>query len=167
MKARILFLPVLALAGLGASYALANNGKPQHGKFQSTSTTGTTCQHVHAFGTAATPQTVVVTVTKSGPNGAIAPGQVVTVSVGGTGQTVAAAFDGCLTGASSVAGRGVSLRAFTPRTTTTGTTSTGTTTTGKSGHGDDDNGGHHGHGHHHGHQPPPTTTGTTTTGPGG
>ncbi|HTZ05672.1 MAG TPA: hypothetical protein VMB53_07945 [Gaiellaceae bacterium] len=164
MKARILFLPVLALAGLGASYALANSGKPQHGKFQSTSTTGTTsCRRVHAFGTASSPQTVVVTVTKSGPNGALAPGQVVTVAVGGAGQTVAASFDGCLTGASSVAGRGVMLHAFTPRT-TTGTTSTGTTTTGKGGREDDDGGGHHGH--HHGHRPP-TTTGTTTTGPGG
>jgi hypothetical protein len=163
MKARFLLLPVLALAGLGASYALANNGKPQHGKFESTSTTGSSCQHVHGFGTASSPQTVVVTVTKSGPNGSIAPGQVVTVSVGGSGQTVAASFDGCLTGASSVAGRGVSLRSFTPRT-TTGTTSTSTTTTGGKGHGDDDQGGHHGH--HHGHQPP-TTTGTTTTSPGG
>jgi len=163
MKARILFLPVLALAGLGASYALANNGKPQHGKFQSTSTTGSSCQRVHGFGTASTPQTVVVTVTKAGPNGSIAPGQVVTVSVGGAGQTVAASFDGCLTGASSVAGRSAMLHAFTPRT-TTGTTSTGTTTTSNSGHGDDDHGSKHSH--HHGHQPP-TTTGTTTTGPGG
>ena len=162
MKARILFLPVLALAGLGASYALANNGKPEHGKFQSTSTTGSSCQRVHAFGTASNPQTVVVTVTKAGGNGSLAPGQVVTVSVGGTGQTVAASFDGCLTGASSVAGRSMMLHAFTPRT-TTGSTSTGTTT-GKSGHGDDDGGGHHGR--HHGHRPP-TTTGTTTTGPGG
>jgi len=163
MKARILFLPVLALAGLGASYALANNGKPQHGKFQSTSTTGSSCQRVHAFGTASNPQTVVVTVTKAGGNGSLAPGQVVTVSVGGAGQTVAASFDGCLTGASSVAGRSASLRAFTPRT-TTGTTSTGTTTTGKKGRGDGGHGGRHGR--HHGPKPPPTT-GTTTTTPGG
>ena len=164
MKARILFLPVLALAGLGASYALAGNGKPQHGKFQSTSTTGSSCQRVHAFGTASNPQTVVVTVTKAGGNGSLAPGQVVTVSVGGAGQTVAASFDGCLTGASSVAGRSASLRAFTPRT-TTGTTSTGTTTTtGKNGRGDGGHGGRHGR--HHGPKPPPTT-GTTTTTPGG
>jgi len=163
MKARILFLPVLALAGLGASYALANNGKPQHGKFQSTSTTGSSCRRVHAFGTASNPQTVVVTVTKAGGNGSLAPGQVVTVSVGGAGQTVAASFDGCLTGASSVAGRSASLRAFAPRT-TTGTTSTGTTTTGKKSRGDGGHGGRHGR--HHGPKPPPTT-GTTTTPPGG
>jgi hypothetical protein len=155
MKARILFLPVLAFAGIGASYALANGGGHHNGRFQGTTTAGS-CQRTHLRGTTASPQTFVVTVAKSGDS-SVAPGQVVTVSVGGAGQTVAVNVGGCLTGPSALAAREAELHAFS--TVTTSTTGTGTTTTG--GHGDD--GDHHGR-HHHGHKPPTgTTTGTTTT----
>ena len=156
MKARILLLPVLAFAGIGASYALANGGD-HHGRADtSTSTTAGSCQRTHVRGTAASPQTFVVTVAKAGDDSSVAPGQVVTVSVGQAGQTVAVNVEGCLTGPSSLAAREAELHAFS--TVTTSTTG-GTTTTG--GHGDD--GDHHGQ-HHHGHKPPTgTTTGTTTT----
>jgi hypothetical protein len=154
MKARILLLPVLAVAGVGASYALANGGEPHHGAFQATTTAGS-CQRAHLRGAAASPQTFVVTVTKAGDNNAVAPGQVVTVSVGQAGQTVAVNVEGCLTGPSALAAREAELHGF-----STVTTSTTGTTTG--GHGDGD-GDHHGH-QHHGHKPPNgTTTGTTTT----
>ena len=157
MKSRILLLPVIALAGVGASYALADNGG-HHAKFQKfQTTTGASCQRTHVHGTASAPQTFVVTVTKAGGGSSVSPNQVVTVSVGQTGQTVGVNVEGCLTGASSLAAREAELHAFSTVTTQTGTT--GTTTTGH--HGD---GGDH-HGRHHG--PPPTTTGTTTTGPGG
>jgi hypothetical protein len=160
MKSKILLLPVLALAGVGASYALADNGghHPKFQKFQGT-TTGASCQRTHVNGTASAPQTFVVTVTKAGKGSSVSPNQVVTVSVGQAGQTVRVNVEGCLTGASSLAAKQAELHAFsTVPTTTTGTTgTTGTTTTG----------GHHGdrdHGRHHGHKPPTgTTTGTTTT----
>ncbi len=153
MKARILLLPVLAFAGIGSSYALANGGDHHGGK--DTTTTAGSCQRTHLRGTVATPQTFVVTVTKAGEGSSVAPGQVVTVSVGQAGQTVTVNAEGCLTGPSTLAAKEAELHAFSTVTTST----TGTTTTG--GHGDDD-------GHHHGHKPPTgTTTGTTTTGPGG
>lgn len=153
MKTRILLLPVLAVAGIGASYALANGGDHHNGRLQGTTTAGS-CQRTHVHGTAASPQTFVVTVAKAGNGSSVAPGQVVTVSVGGAGQTVAVNVEGCLTGPSSLAAREAELHAF-----STVTTSTTGTTTG--GHGGD--GGHHGR-HHHGHKPPTgTTTGTTTT----
>ncbi len=106
MKSRILLLPVLALAGVGASYALADNGG-HHAKFQKFqgTTTGASCQRTHVNGTASAPQTFVVTVTKAGKGGSVSPNQVVTVSVGQTGQTVRVNVEGCLTGASSLAAR--------------------------------------------------------------
>jgi hypothetical protein len=160
MKARILLLPVLAFAGIGASYALANGGD-HHGR-SDTSTTAGSCQRTHLHGTASAPQTFTVTVTKAGGTGAPAPGQIVTVSVGQTGQTVGVNVEGCLTGASSLAAKEAELHAFsTVPTGTTGTT--GTTTTGGHHGGDDDQGEHHGH--HHGQKPPTTSTGTTTAPP--
>src|SRR4029077_9783958 len=123
------------------SYALANGGD-HHGRSDTTTTAGS-CQRAHVHGTAASPQTFVVTVAKAGHNSSVAPGQVVTVSVGQAGQTVAVNVEGCLTGPSSLAAREAELHAFsTVKTSTTGTTTTG-------GHGDD--GDDHGH-HHHGHK---------------
>ena len=158
MRLRILLLPLLALAGIGASYALANGGKPHHGRFQGTTTTAGSCQRTHVSGTSA-PQTFTVTVAKSGEDSSLAPGQVVTVTVGGTGQTVRVNVEGCLSG-STLTAREAELHAFStapPPTTSTPTTTTGTTTGGGYG-------GHHGrhHGHGYGHQPGTTTTTTTT-----
>ena len=152
MKLRILLLIVVGAAGVGASYALAASGN-HGGKHDSTVTTGTTgtattpsCQRAHVLGTTSAPQTFTVTVTKSGEHG-FAPGQVVTVTVGTSGQTVMVAAEGCVNG-STLSARGVGILAVRPmkpehttstHTTTTGTTSTQTTTTGWHGKG----------GHHH------------------
>jgi hypothetical protein len=150
MKLRILMLVLVGAAGVGASIALADSGK--HGRHTDTSTvtTGTTttptCQRSHVIGTAASPQTFMVTVTKSGEHSSFAPGQVVTVTVGAAGQTVRVNAEGCAT-ASALTAREVELHAMstTPDTTTGTTTSTTSTSTTK------DNGGGEDHGHHHGH----------------
>ena len=137
MKLKALLLVAFAAAGVGASIAVADNGKgneqgDNHG-----------CRAVEIFGTVA-PQTFVITVTHGGKQGP-ATGSTVTVTIGGTGQTVRANVNGCTNGGgagttttttSSTTVRSVDLRASqTPSTTTTTTTES---TTGK--HQGDDNG---------------------------
>jgi hypothetical protein len=152
VKLRIVLLVLVGAAGVGASIALADSGKHGRHADTSTATTGTSttpsCQRAAVVGTAS-PQTFTVTVKKVGPHSSLAPGQVVTVTVGGAGQTVWVGAAGCLTG-SSLAARGAEVRAVstkptTTTSTTTSTTSTGTTTT-TQGHGDGKR--HHHRGHH-------------------
>ncbi len=147
MKLRIVLLVLVGAAGVGASIALADSGKHGHNRSTSTSTatTGTSttpsCQRAAVVGTAS-PQTFTVTVKKVGGHSSLAPGQVVTVTVGGAGQTVWVGATGCLTG-SSLAARGAEVRAMSTRpTTTTSSTTTSTTTTGTT---------TTTHRHHHGH----------------
>jgi hypothetical protein len=145
VKIRILLLMLAGAAGLGSSYALANDGDGHHGHDQAT-TTGS-CQRGELRGTAAAPQTFVVTVTKSGEHSSLAPGQVVTVTVGSSGQTLRVGVEGCVNG-SSVAAREAELHVA--RSTTADTTTTGTTTTETANSGATTTGA--------------TTTGATTTG---
>jgi hypothetical protein len=163
LKSRILLLVLLAFAGFGASYALADTGHG-HGESTSTRTTGTSpCQRVHVLGTVAAPQSFTLTITHSGGENAAASGKVVTVKLGSAGQTVNVNVEGCLTGSSVVANQaelhvqgkhgdqGEHHMTTTSSTTTiehhqTATTAT-TTTTG------------HDQGEHH-----QTTTSSTTTG---
>jgi hypothetical protein len=149
MKLRILMLVLVGAAGVGASIALADSGR--HGSHADTTTgtttTGTTttptCQRSHVIGTASSPQTFTVTVTKTDGHSSFAPGQVVTVTVGAAGQTVRVNAEGCAA-ASALTAREVEVHAMSTRhDTTTGTTTTSTTST-TTGHGD----GEH-HGHHH------------------
>ncbi len=156
MKLKALLLVVFA-AGLGASLALADNGKG-HDK-------GSGCQPVRLEGTVA-PQSLTLTVTHSGPEGLVAAGSQVTLTLGSTGQTVRANVEACSTGTGSalqLTVRQVELHAVKPE--HTESTGTGTTTTGK-GHGDDDEGEHHKGGTTTTTTTTPTTTstGTTTTG---
>jgi hypothetical protein len=97
---------------------------------------------------AAAPQTLTVTVAKADKESPFAPGQVVIVSLGSTGQAVRVTVEGCANG-SSLTGKEAELSAvWSPPTTTATTTS----------------GGHHGSGAHHGDGDHGTTTqGTTTT----
>jgi hypothetical protein len=159
VKLRILLLIVVGAAGIGASYALAASGN-HGGKHDSTVTTGTTtgttgtttnpsCQWAFVSGTTSSPQTFTVTVADAGKHSSFAPGQVVTVTVGGTGQTVRLNAVGCANG-SAFAAKGAELhvsRPMTTMTTTTGSTSTQTTTT-KRGDENGNGGGWHHHGHH-------------------
>ena len=145
MKLKILLISVF-VAGVGASYALAGDGKHHGGG----------CQNVHLRGTVA-PQTLTVTVDKAGEHSSLAAGTQVTLALGGTGQTVRVNVEACSTGtgaALQLTARSVELRVVKPETTDTTGTATGTTT-GKH-HGDDEHGDHHKGG---------PTTGTTTTAP--
>jgi hypothetical protein len=152
MKIRIMLLMLVGAAGVSASFALANDGK---GHDQKTTTNGS-CQRGAVLGTASGPQTFTVTVTKAGEHSTFAPGQVVTVTVGQSGQPVRIAAFGCVNG-SAVTARSAFVAGARAETATTGTTTTGTTTTGttttstshvvKPGK---DGGGHRGHHRHHG-----------------
>ena len=154
MKIRILLLMLAGVAGVSASYALANDGNGHNGHDQK-ATTGS-CERGAVFGTASGPQTFTVTVKHAGEHSSLAPGQVVTVTVGSSGQTVRVAAMGCVNG-SSVTARSAFVVGERPPMTTTGTTTAAATTTGttatttstnhvvKSG----DKGGHHSrHGDH-------------------
>ena len=96
MKLKIMLVTLLGFAGLGASYALADGGH-HAGRDATTSTTTTQCQRAVVFGTAG-PQNFVVTVTKSNHSSPFAPGQVITVSVGKTGDQVRVFAGGCASG---------------------------------------------------------------------
>jgi hypothetical protein len=158
VKTRIAILVVAGAAGLGSSYALANGGKDGHHDAAAQTST-TSCQRAGVFGTAG-PQTFTVTVGKVDHDSSLAPGQVVTVTVGSSGQQVRFRSEGCLSG-STLTARSASLFAApastSTTTTSTATTVTATTTTGHTITGTFPGGGHH---HRHGHHGPGQTTTT-------
>jgi len=140
VKLKILSLAAMAVAGLGASYALAAKGaKPNH---DTKPADAPACQHAHVHGTVAAPQSLTVTITKAGKHNPFAPNQVVTVTLGATGQVVDLNAEGCATDASTMTAKHAELHAHpTPpagtddkhdkhhgHDTTTDTTTTGTTT---------------------------------------
>ena len=128
MRARIPLLVVAGLAGLGSSYALANDGHGGHDSAAGQPTATTSCQRGGVFGTVG-PQTFTVTVTKVGRDSTLVPGQIVTVTLGSSGHPVTVMAGGCLSG-SSLAAQSAALSAAPPPAppTTTGTTQTTTTT---------------------------------------
>ena len=148
MKLRIVLLIMVGAAGVGASFALADGGHGHHGSSQAG--TNASCQRAHVSGTVAAPQTLTVTVSKDGKDGLVAPGQVVTVSIGSAGQAVRVNVEGCANGSSLTANQ-AELHAVMPPPTTTAATTTG-----------DHHGDHHGDGDH-GTTTQSTTTATTTT----
>jgi hypothetical protein len=123
MKIKVLLVTALAFAGLGASYALADDGHGDHGHKQR-------CQEVHVNGTIA-PQTVTVTLTRDSKRLNLKAGSQVTVQVGATGQTVRFNAEACSTTSGSATQLNVKsaeLRAVTPKAppaTTTQATTTG------------------------------------------
>lgn len=132
MRLKLLVVAAVFAAGLGASYALADNGdgNSQGGDHN--------CREVHVKGTVG-PQTYTVTLTRDSQRLNLKAGATVVVTVGGTGQTVRFNGEGC----SSTTGTSTTmtfdeaeLHAAKPPAQTTSTgASTGTTTTK---HGDDD-----------------------------
>lgn len=137
MKLKILLLAVFA-AGLTASLAFADGNKP-HDKGP------TACTPVHLEGTIA-PQSLTMTVTHSGPDGAVAAGSTVTLAVGTTGQTVRVNVEACSAGGTFTV-KHLELQPMKPK-------PAGTTT------GDDDHGDKH-----KGGTTTTTTTVATTTSP--
>lgn len=122
-----MLLVVCAVAGVGASIAVADNGQ---GKGNDQGDKGEACRAQHITGTVG-PQTFTITVTKAGRHGSLAPGSTVTVTIGGTGQTVRATVGGCTapngtTTTSTLTVREVDLKADDHHGTTT---TTATTTT--------------------------------------
>lgn len=107
MKLKALLLVMIGVVGLGSSIALADGGR--HDKTADTTTTGA-CTHTELRGTIA-PQTLTVTVQRSNRDSGLLPNQVVTVSVGGSGDTVRVTAEGCLDG-STLTTRGAELHVW-------------------------------------------------------
>jgi hypothetical protein len=144
VKLKIVSLTAMAVAGLAASYALADKGGgPGH---DNKPAGDPACKHAHVHGTLAAPQSLTVTVTKAGKHDPFAPNQVVTVTLGATGQTVDVNAEGCTADGATLTARHAELHAHpTPpdppagpdtkhdhgqhTTTTTDTGTTGTTDT--------------------------------------
>ena len=135
LKLKVFLMTMIGLIGLGSSIALADGGR--HGD---RSATKAPCSHAALSGTLA-PQTFTVTVQRASHNSGFTANQVVTVSVGGSGDTVRLVGEGCANGSTFTA-RGVVLQVWNGRghdgggrhegggtTTTTTTTTTDTTTT--------------------------------------
>jgi hypothetical protein len=141
VKVKIVCLAAMALAGLAASYALADKGgRPGH---DNAPTGDPACQHAHVHGTLAAPQSLTVTIAKAGKHDPFAPNQVVTVTLGATGQTVDVNAEGCTTDGSTLTAKQAVLHVHpTPPDPPAGPDS------------------EHGHGHHD----TTTTTDPTTTG---
>jgi hypothetical protein len=127
VKLKMLLVTVFA-AGLGASYALADDGHGKkaegHGK----------CTQVHVRGTIA-PQTLTVTLSNAAKKLNLAPGSQVVLQLGAAGQTVSVNAEACstTTGTSTqLVAKSAELKAKTPKTTTTApvTTAAPATTTG-------------------------------------
>jgi hypothetical protein len=126
VKLKMLLVTVFA-AGLGASYALADDGHGKkaegHGK----------CTQVHVRGTIA-PQTLTVTLSNAAKKLNLAPGSQVVLQLGTAGQTVSVNAEACstTTGTSTqLVARSAELKAKTQKTTTTtapATTAPATTT---------------------------------------
>jgi hypothetical protein len=147
MKLKMLLLAVFA-AGFAASIALAGDGKKHDN--------GNGCSEAHVSGTIA-PQSLAVTLDKDSKKAGFAAGSVVTLALGGTGQTIRVNVEACASGtgtAQVLTVRGLELKVRSTQTTTT----TGTTT----GKNHDDEHGDHGE-HHKGGTTTAATTAATTT----
>ena len=143
MKLKIVLLALVGAAGASSSFALA--GPVLHGGGHANGKNDHACKGAVVFGTAAAPQSFTVTVTHANRHSQFHNGDVVTVSLGASGQTVAVTGVGCADGSTLQAGTALLhvRRVKAPRTTTVATTT-----------GDDGKGHHHPRG--------TTTTGTTT-----
>jgi preprotein translocase subunit YajC len=121
MKLKLLLVTVFA-AGIGASYALADDG-PGKGDHKAR------CQEVHVSGTIA-PQTLTVTLTRDARRLNLKAGSQVVVQVGTTGQTVRFNSEACSTTvgtATQLQVKQAEIRAQNPKPATT-TTAPATTT---------------------------------------
>ena len=125
MRLKLLLVTVFA-AGLGASYALADDGHGNQGQGDH----GSKCTEVHVNGTAAA-QTLTVTLDKGSKRLNLAPGSQVMLQLGGTGQTLRVNAEACstTTGSSTqLLVKSAELRAKKIKDTTTTTTQAAATT---------------------------------------
>ena len=128
MKLKMLLVTVFA-AGLGASYALADDG---HGKKSEGDKGHGECAQVHVRGTIA-PQTLTVTLRDAARKLNLAPGSQVVLQLGAAGQTVSVNAEACSTTTGSttqLVAKSAELKAKTPKTSSTTTTAATTTAAG-------------------------------------
>jgi hypothetical protein len=126
VRLKMLLITVFA-AGLGASYALADNGhgnkgEGDHGQGK--------CSQVHVRGTIAA-QTLTVTLSNEARKLNLAPGSQVVLQLGAAGQTVSVNAEACstTTGSSTqLLVKSAELKVKTPKTESTTTTAPVTTT---------------------------------------
>jgi hypothetical protein len=149
MKLKIVLLALIGAAGATSSFALADSG--HHGRGHENGKKDQACKNTVLFGTAA-PQSFTVTVTHAGRHSPFSNGDVVTVSLGTQGQTVAVTGVGCGDGSTLQAGTAL-LHVRMVRPPHHEPTTTTVTTTGDRGKGH----------HHDGTTTTSTTTATTTT----
>ena len=102
MKLKLVLITLVASAGFAASYALADNGNNQNGN-------GHGC-HGALHGTMSAPQSLTVTVGKAGRHSDFKAGDVVTLSLGASGQTIRVVAEGCTGTNGTMTVRGVELQ---------------------------------------------------------
>jgi hypothetical protein len=96
MRIKLLLVVFAAVAGAGASYALAAAAKgPDH--------PAPPCRPLHLHGVMASPSSFVVTIQKAGPKDVVTVGQVVTLTLGGPNQKIVADAEACSSGTGSTA----------------------------------------------------------------
>ena len=123
LKMQLLLVTVFA-AGLGASFAFADDGNGNKAGDH-----GSKCNEVHVNGTVAA-QTLTVTLSKDSKRLNLAAGSQVVLQLGGTGQTVRVNAEACSTTTGTVTTyqvKSAELKARKTKPTTT-TTAQGTTT---------------------------------------
>ena len=124
LKFQLLLVTVFA-AGLGASFAFADDGNGKQGDGDH----GSKCTEVHVNGTVAA-QTLTVTLDRGSKRLNLAAGSQVVLQLGGAGQTVRVNAEACSTTtgtATTYQVKSAELKARKTKTTTT-TTAQGTTT---------------------------------------
>ena len=128
MKLKALLVMLVAVAGFGASYALAGDG---HGHDSAAS--ANSCRRSGVLGTVAAPQRFTITIARAGRHSSLVEGQVVTVAVGSDGQQVRLLTEGCVGTDGTLTVRSALLQARTPRSHGGTTTTDSGTTTGDGG----------------------------------
>jgi hypothetical protein len=90
MKFKYALVTLVAFAGFGTSFALADGGHGENG------TGNGNCKHGAVRGTVSAPQSFTVTIVKANDQSGFSVGQTVTVNVGGSGSQVRLAAEGCI-----------------------------------------------------------------------
>jgi hypothetical protein len=90
MKFKYVLVTLVAFAGFGASFALADGGHGENGPGNGN------CKHGAVLGTLSAPQSFTVTIVKANGQSGFSAGQTVTVDVGGSGSQVRLAAEGCI-----------------------------------------------------------------------
>jgi hypothetical protein len=128
MKLKVMLVTLFA-AGIGASFALADNG---HGKKGDDNHGKTKCTEVHLRGTVSG-QSLTLVLDKAASKANLAAGASVPLQLGAAGQTTRVEVQACATTVGTVTSlqvKSLELKTKTAKaTTTTGTTTTGTTAT--------------------------------------